>query len=507
MPWLRCRHVDLPAADARANAAHLLAEIQTAARDREVAYRNGERWIPRLQSLDFASTQKHDLPFKRGGMYLLSGGLGGIGAEIGKYLLQHYQAKLLLVGRTPLAGGNSQRRMAYRELQQLPGEVVYEAVDVCDLAALRRAVAEAQARWQCSVDGVIHLAGIYQERLLTEEGRDSFEAVLRPKVFGTWALSQLLADAPDKLFISFSSVNSSFGGALVGAYSAANGFLDCFTHYQRRKHSVKSYCLEWSMWDELGMSRGYPMKDLARRRGYYAISTRQGLYSFLAALRHDEPHVLVGLDASSRLIRQQTDIGSYGMHRLCAYFTGKADQAHGERLNELRVEDRFGSPIACDFRQVPKFPETAAGDIDREKLTSERARPEHSAMAPMAPQTPLEERIAGFWREVLRLPELGIQDNFLELGGNSLLATQITSRIQDAFNVRLSLRVMFEDCTVSKLAVVVQRLLAERTPEGTDAITQPKSLDAKQALARFEQLSDDEVRSLLNETLAQDEER
>jgi hypothetical protein len=107
MPWLNCRHVDLPADDARVNAARILGELQTAARDREVAYRHGERWIPRLQRMDFLQQEKHELPFRRGGMYLLSGGLGGIGVEIAKYLLEQYEAKLLLVGRTPLVPTSS----------------------------------------------------------------------------------------------------------------------------------------------------------------------------------------------------------------------------------------------------------------------------------------------------------------------------------------------------------------------------------------------------------------
>jgi len=518
MPWLNCRHVDLPIDDAGANAACILAEIQTTARDREVAYRHGERWIPRLQRVDFLQQKQSELPFKHGGMYLLSGGLGGIGVEIAKYLLKQYEAKLLLVGRTPLAPTStrnvngerpnvSERIKAYRDLEQLPGEVSYETVDICDLAELRQAVERAQSRWRCGLDGVIHLAGIYQERLLTEETRESFAAVLHPKVFGTWALSQLLEDKPDKVFISFSSLSSFFGGALVGAYSAANSFLDCFTQHQRRKHSIKSYCLGWSMWDELGMSRGYSMKELTRSSGYYVISERQGLYSFLATLHLDQSHVLVGLDGSNRHIRQHTDTDSYRMQRLCAYFTAKANETPGGRLQELSMPDRFGTRIGCDFRQMSQLPQTDAGEIDREQLARLHQRRDRSLMELVAPQTELERRIAGFWREVLTIPQVGIHDNFFELGGNSLLATQVASRIQDAYQVHLSLRMMLEESTVAKLALVVQRHLDEKQTKGTDAIEKVETLDAKGILATLDQLSDEEVRSLLSKTLAQEEKR
>jgi acyl carrier protein len=261
------------------------------------------------------------------------------------------------------------------------------------------------------------------------------------------------------------------------------------------------------MWDELGMSRGYSMKELTRSRGYYVISARQGLYSFLAALRLDQPHVLVGLDGSNRHVRQHTDPDSYRMQKLCAYFTPKVDAAPGDWLRELFVRDRFGTRIGCDFRQISQLPQTDSGEIDREKLARLRQRPDQSPMEPVAPQTDLEHRIAGFWREVLPNPQVGIHDNFFELGGNSLLATQVASRIQDAFQVHLSLRMMLEESTVAKLALVVQRHLEEQQTKGTDAIEKVETMDAKGILVRLDQLSDEEVRSLLSKTLAQEENR
>jgi acyl carrier protein len=261
------------------------------------------------------------------------------------------------------------------------------------------------------------------------------------------------------------------------------------------------------MWDELGMSRGYSMKELTRSRGYYVISERQGLYSFLAALRLDQPHVLVGLDGSNRHVRQYTDTDSYRMQKLCAYFTPKADDAPGDWLRELFVQDRFGTRIGCDFRQMLQLPQMDSGEIDREKLARLRQRRDQSPMEPVAPQTEMQRRIAGFWQEVLPIPRLGIHDNFFELGGNSLLATQIASRIQDAFHIHLSLRTMLEEPTVAKLALVVQRHLDEQQTKGTDAIEKVEIMDAKGILATLDRMSDEEVRSLLSKTLAQEEKR
>ena len=518
MPWLNCCHLDLTADDAAANALRVAEEMCAAGRDGEVAYRRGERWIPRLGRLDFAGSEMGGLPFKRGGMYLMSGGLGGVGAEFARYLLKEHEARLLLVGRGQLgleaaAAGNGassavrERLKTYRELENLPGEVWYEAVDICDLAALRRAVETAQRRWRCEMDGVIHLAGAYHERSLAEETRDSFASVLRPKVLGTWNLAQILREGPEKLFISFSSSNSSLGGALVGAYSAANSFLDGFAHHQRRRQAARSYCFEWSMWDELGMSRGFQMKDLTRKRGYCIIPPNQGIFSLLSVLRSDQAHAVIGLDGGNEHVRTHVDNGPHPTQKLCAYFTPKATEAPRDRLSELATGDRFGTRIECEFRQISQFPLADSGAIDRDKLARLHQRRDQRVTDLVAPRTDVERRIAGFWREVLAAPQLGVHDSLFDLGGNSLLATQIASRIQDAYGVQLPLRTMLEESTVAKLALVVQRHLDQAQVKGGEAVERIETGDAKSILAKIDQLSDEEVSRLLSKTLAEGETR
>jgi acyl carrier protein len=156
---------------------------------------------------------------------------------------------------------------------------------------------------------------------------------------------------------------------------------------------------------------------------------------------------------------------------------------------------------------MSQLPQTDAGEIDREQLARLHQRRDRSLMELVAPQTELERRIAGFWREVLTIPQVGIHDNFFELGGNSLLATQVASRIQDAYQVHLSLRMMLEESTVAKLALVVQKHLEEKRTKSADAIEKIETKNAKVILARLDQLSDEEVRSLLSKTLAQEEKR
>ncbi len=462
MPWLDCRHIDLPVDALEVNAAYILQEIG-ALGDREVAYRNGQRLVPSLEKIDFRHQQKVELPIQRGGMYLLSGGLGGIGVEIASYLLKHYQVRLLVVGRTPLtessaahleqASAVSQRIEAYLSLEQLGGEIIYEAVDVCDLAQLQQVVDKASSLWQCELDGVIHLAGVLQEHLLVDETRDSLAATLRPKLLGTWTLSQLLKDKPKSLFISFSSVNAFFGGTTVGAYAAANSFLEGFSHYQRYQCSLRSYCFAWSMWDEVGMSRGYQMKELSRALGYYTIKLAQGLQSLLALLHHDQAEVLVGLDGTNRHIRRYRWTQSYCLQTCTAYFTAKIGQVSLTQLEALSVQDRFGTRSTCRFVQLQQMPLTETGEIDRQELA---AMGREAATSQVAPRTELELKLASIWQEVLGVPQVGIHDNFFELGGTSLLALRLFSNIEKTFGKNLPQATLFQAPTVEQQASLIQ---------------------------------------------------
>jgi acyl-CoA synthetase (AMP-forming)/AMP-acid ligase II/thioesterase domain-containing protein/acyl carrier protein len=490
LSWLDSRHLDLRVENSDVNAGYILQELQVIQKEQEVAYRNGQRLVPYLEKVDLRQEEKQELPFKPRGTYLISGGLGGVGVEIAKYLLKQYNCRLVLVGRTPLPERStwethlqqedavSERIRAYLSLEQLEGEVIYEAVDICDLTKLQQVVEQRCASWQCELNGVIHLAGIPTRRLLLEEMPDSFAATLRPKVFGTWTLHQLIKNQPDSVFISFSSVNSFFGGFSAGAYAAANRFVDGFSHYQRQS-SLHSYCFAWSMWDEVGMSRNYQMKDLTLARGYHAITSEQGLQSLLTLLHHNQTQLLVGLDASKRPIRRYIKTESYRIEKLSAHFTASISPVPVAKLQELEVSDRFGTPSTCDFVQLEKMPLLATGEIDREQLiTTERRK--RQASERVAPRNELEHQIASIWQEVLSVSQVGIYDNFFELGGHSLLAVKLFAQIEKKFGKKLPLACLFQSGTVEALAKMLNS--EEEKPVGDEVLIAALSEDKSVAL-------------------------
>ncbi|HEX2270162.1 MAG TPA: SDR family oxidoreductase, partial [Pyrinomonadaceae bacterium] len=471
--WLSCSHVDLPLDAPSVNAARLLPEITNRTADDEVAYRGGQRWVAQLEKVNLRRKPLQDLPFKFGGLYLLTGGLGGIGVEIARYLVKHHAARLILVGRTSLdemaaqaqdAENEASRRLeAYEELKRHGGEVgevVYESADISDVAELQRVVSEAEARWNCELDGVIHLAGTFREQLIEQATRESVDATLRAKVFGTWALHELLKPrSKDVLFISFSSVNSYFGGVTAGAYAAANSFLETFMQYRRNHGWSNTYAYSWSLWDETGMTRGYLLKDLSRARGYYAISTEQGVNSWLAGLHRREPQLLIGLDGGNRSIRPHLAGARCALQKVTAYFTSSVAVQSVVQSAEAGVLDRFRHPVDCELVPLSELPLKENGEVDLEKLSALGVAGARVSNDNDEPASETEIQLCKIWQELLAVQRVGRHDNFFQLGGHSLLSMQLISRLRDTFQIELPLRTLFESSTVAGLAEQIDTIL------------------------------------------------
>jgi acyl-CoA synthetase (AMP-forming)/AMP-acid ligase II/NADP-dependent 3-hydroxy acid dehydrogenase YdfG/acyl carrier protein len=453
IPWLNCRHIDLTPNLLEVNANYLLEELQVLSTDQEVVYRNGQRFVAGLEKVKLQDKPKQELPFKPGGMYLISGGLGGVAIEIAKYLIKFFNAKLLLLGRTPLPSTDvvsKDKIKAYQELKQL-GAVVYEAVDICDLQATQQVVEKVKSNLGSQLDGVIHLAGTYHEQMLVDETPQSLNAILRPKVLGAWVLHQLLEKQGKGIFISFSSLASFFGGATISAYAAANNFLESFNQYQRSVGGLHSYCFAWTIWRDTGINKGYQRQEITRAQGFYEMSLQQGLSSFLTGLYHDQAQLIVGLDGSNPKIRRFTSEFP-GLQKLTAYFTTHNGAAVPE-LSDFTVCDRFTTTVNCDFVQLSQMPLTTKGEINRELLARGMTRREA-----IAPRNETERQIAQTWQEVLGIPQVGIHDNFFELGGNSLLAFQVISRLRETFSVELSPNRFFASPTVAGLGESLEAL-------------------------------------------------
>jgi acyl carrier protein len=332
--------------------------------------------------------------------------------------------------------------------------------------------------------------------------------MFRSKVYGSWALYRILQQRPDAIMVSFGSVLGIFGAARFGAYAAAHTFLRNFTLSQHYHRHPRSYSFSWTVWNETGMSKADPAsaRDLYRALGYFLISPEQGLDSLMGGLWRGLPDLIVGLDAGNLIIGRHLESGARPLQKLVACFTARDGATPVESARtDLRLQDSFGAPSQCELARLEAMPLTRDGRIDRDALRTMNEERGAAAQGETSPRTETERQIVDIWRDVLAIQQPGIHDGFFQLGGNSLTATQVLSRVRQAFQVRLEMRDLFEHATISELAALVEARRDRRDPDiESDTI---ESLDPETLLANVAQMSDAKVAELLQRMQEEEERR
>ncbi|HEU5076494.1 MAG TPA: KR domain-containing protein, partial [Polyangiaceae bacterium] len=279
---VECGHVDLPfqPAGVEAQARLLLRELGARELEPEVAYDLAlVRRVLRFEPVVWDSEPARPSRLTAGGLYLVSGGLGGVGTELCSMLLSHFAARVLIVGRTPLdtrsgADGEHSKSSQLKKLEAL-GNVYYQVADVSDENALELAVARIEAELGQPLQGAFHLAGVYRELPLASESHEALSQALAPKVDGTRAMHEVVGRrGPGAFIVSFSSLASIFSGSGLGSYAAANRYQDAFAERTRRHYQRASFSLNWSVWKGLGIGADSAPPDVLRSRGYLQVPAR-----------------------------------------------------------------------------------------------------------------------------------------------------------------------------------------------------------------------------------------
>ncbi|MFJ8597070.1 SDR family NAD(P)-dependent oxidoreductase [Streptomyces sp. NPDC093598] len=445
------RQLDLPA-DRGQWAAALRGELADRTHGGVVAARDGLRWQSRLRPLGREETTAPP-QLVPGGLYLVTGGLGGVALDVAGYLLAAYGVKLLLVGRSEATGEKAEALAGLSAL----GEVHYVPADVADAEALRAAVDGAEERFGRALDGVLHLAAAdvtgqwsdLERHTLARETAAGYARQYRAKVSGTLAVAQVLESRPWASLVLFGSVNGEFGGRSFGAYSAANTFLVGFADHWRHERGRDVRCLAWSMWEGVGMNRGRSAAP-ARQRGFTALSPDDGLRAFLAATALPDPYLLVGLDPENPVILAELATDELSTREiLVAYTAGETDPEAVHTALEPVLRD---FPVPVRLLRVAHIPKDAAGVVDStELLLDAAARRPARHKAHEAPAGDLERRIAVLWGDVLQQSVVGRSDSFFDVGGNSLRATRLLARLDEEFGIRLTANELYENPTVAGL--------------------------------------------------------
>jgi acyl transferase domain-containing protein/acyl carrier protein len=438
-PNLACRSIDIETpTDATRRTAlidQLLGEARMKSTDVVVAYRGKQRLVQSFEKVRLESDGEQVRSLRDRGVYIISGGLGRVGLLLASHLARTHQARLALFSRSAFPARDEwEQWLAEHEeedsvsrkikqllgLEELGSEVLVSQADVADESQLELLFQRVEERFG-EIHGVIHAAGIMRGesflRPLAEIGAVESEAQFAAKVYGTYALEQVLRQRKPDFCLLLSSNASVLGGLGFVNYAAANLFLDAFAADRNKESRFPWISSNWDGWlpDE-----AMP-KAMRTSMDEYAMTPRESC------------------DAFERLVTQAT---------VSQVVVSPGDLFARLDLWIYRRSNLKNQPV--EEEEIPAF----------------QSRP-NLRSGYVGPRDETEERLNKIWRKLLGIEQIGINDNFFELGGHSLLATQVMSQVRDAFEIEISLRSIFEAPTVAGLAerVAQVRAAVEQTPE------------------------------------------
>ncbi|MBU6399335.1 MAG: SDR family NAD(P)-dependent oxidoreductase, partial [Verrucomicrobia bacterium] len=233
--------------------------------------------------------------FRENGVYLVTGGLGGLGRLVAEHLARSVGARVALLGRSALTA-DAQRWVD--SLGTLGGEGAYWQADVTRLDEVRRVVDGVKERFE-ALHGVFHAAGVLRDSRLVNKTADDVRAVLAPKIRGAINLDLATRDLDLDFLVFFSSVAGALGSAGQCDYAAANGFLDRFAEEREAQRAAgrltaRTISINWPWWKEGGMRPAQATIDWLRTTwGLAGLETEVGLRLLEEILRSDMTRVLV----------------------------------------------------------------------------------------------------------------------------------------------------------------------------------------------------------------------
>ena len=234
-------------------------------------------------------TKLSALPLKSKGVYLITGGFGGLGSIFSLYLAKEFQARLVLVGRSGL---NADRQKTIEQLKDYGSEVLFLQADVANLEQMQEVIRETKVQFG-SIDGVIHSAGVNRDAFILKKTKEEVESVLASKVYGT--INVDLATSQERLdfFVMFSSVAGVMGNYGQSDYAYANHFMDSFAEHRDRmekaqKRFGRTLSINWPLWEAGGMNLSPDdIELLEKRTGICPMPSQEGIQYWEDFLRSD----------------------------------------------------------------------------------------------------------------------------------------------------------------------------------------------------------------------------
>ncbi|MGY1434190.1 type I polyketide synthase [Streptomyces reniochalinae] len=375
---------------------------------------------------------------------LITGGTGGLGAHVARWLAESGAGHLVLAGRRG-AGAPGAADLA-AELERTGVRVTVAACDVADADAVSALVREIEAAGDV-IRSVFHTAGIPHRKRLDLLGPDELAFATAAKLTGAAVLDEVFAERALDAFVLFSSGAGVWGSGDQGAYAAGNAFLDALAA-NRRARQLPGTAVAWGFWAGSGMTT-FLDEDEARRGGMPFMAPDRALQGLAQALADDETHLVVA------------DVDWDRFHPL---FTSARNRPLMADIDEVARVVTAASATAAEEATAPlRARLLPLGDRDRDRLLTDLVREQVATVLGHSDPADVE-----------------VDRAFRDLGFDSVSAVELRTRLQAATGARVPTTVIFDHPNVKAVtALLAGQLLGEREtagdtgPETTPAATDP----------------------------------
>jgi acyl transferase domain-containing protein/acyl-CoA synthetase (AMP-forming)/AMP-acid ligase II/aryl carrier-like protein len=393
------------------------------------------------------------------GTYLITGGLGDLGLQVAQWLVSKGATHLLLLGRN---APSPSAQTTIRQLEAAGATITIAQADVANLEQLQQTLQPyltnpqpPTPNPQCPtpLKGIIHAAGLIDDRTLQQQTWEQFDRVLAPKIQGAWNLHLLTQNQPIDCFVLFSSAASLLGSAGQANYAAANAFLDALAQ-ARRAIGLPGLSINWGAWSEIGLAARSPKSQRSVPLNMASIAPAQGLeiLDYLVS----QPVAQVGVLPIN--LSEARDSGSVPA-ALTAFLSGI-------------LSPSSQSTSDPPFLQVIEM----APVDDRPRLLADHVRVQVANVLGMEPS-------------LLDDPQQG----FSELGMDSLTSVELRNRLQTSLGCSLSSTLLFDYPTLAALTDHLSDRLGQSAKDHSPVSHTTPTLD----LIEVQQLSEAEAEALL----------
>ncbi|MGB3441427.1 MAG: SDR family NAD(P)-dependent oxidoreductase, partial [Actinophytocola sp.] len=433
--------VDLPADVGERTLGHLVSAIAAPGGETEFAIRPTGVLVPRLVRAPLGDVQRQWHPE---GTVLVTGGTGGVGAEIARWLAREGATRIVLTSRRgPAAPGAGDLT---NELRDLGADVRVHACDIADRAALARLLAEA-----CDdppLTAVVHAAGVLDDGVIDTLTAQRCAAVFRPKVHGALNLDDLTRDRDLSAFVLFSSAAGTLGNLGQAAYAAANAFLDSLARH-RGANGLVATSVAWGAWAGEGMAGTAAAEGRISQLGINPMSPR------LATLA----------------LRRELDHGGTG-GLLSDIDWGRFTRAGGTRPVSLSSDLPEVREAIADVA-VAADKTTPAPHLLVQKLATLAVPDQHDLLLELVRTQ--AAAVLGLGSAETVSPTTA----FTELGLDSMASVRLRNRLGESTGLRIPISLFLAQASADSLAGYLRSGIGGRVPAGTQGA--PSGHDDKES--------------------------